>query len=145
MRVRDILEKKGAKVFSMYPDARVEDALKEMDDRSIGAVVVTDRRGTVQGIVAERDVIRHMARRGGAVLGAPLGEVMTTPAHTRGPDTDVTEIMTLMTYQRFRHVPIVENGRLCGLISIGDVVKQRLKDMELEVGVLRDVARITAH
>ena len=119
MFIRDILETKGAKVFSMYPDASVAAAVAKMDEQSIGAIA--------------------------DALQTPVGDLMTTPVRTRGPDTEVAEIMSLMTYQRCRHVPIVEDGRLVGLVSIGDVVKQRLKDMELEVGVLRDVARVTAH
>ncbi|MEQ9682722.1 MAG: CBS domain-containing protein [Rhodospirillales bacterium] len=144
MFIRDILETKGAKVFSMYPDASVAAAVAKMDEQSIGAIVVIDRKGAVQGIVSERDVVRALSRHGADALQTPVGDLMTTPVRTRGPDTEVAEIMSLMTYQRCRHVPIVEDGRLVGLVSIGDVVKQRLKDMELEVGVLRDVARVTA-
>ncbi|MEQ8228561.1 MAG: CBS domain-containing protein [Rhodospirillales bacterium] len=145
MFVSDILHKKGSKVFSMYPTAQVGKALKEMDARSIGAVVVVDAKGAVKGVVSERDIVQHLARRGTTVLDDPLSALMPSKVHTRSPDADVADIMSLMTYQRLRHVPIVDNGQLCGLISIGDVVKQRLEDMELEVGVLRDVARISAH
>ena len=145
MHVRDILGKKGTKVFALYPDATVKDAVKEMEARSIGAIVITDRKGAVEGILSERDVVRALAQDGVAMLDRPVSSLMTRPVHTRHPETTLDEVMSMMTHGRFRHVPIVDGSRLVGVISIGDVVKYRLKEMELEVGVLRDVARAAVH
>lgn len=145
MHVSDILAKKGAKVFTLYPDAAVSEAVREMDARGIGAVIITDRKGGVEGILSERDIVRALARMGVGVLNAPVSDLMTRPVHTRHPETTLDEVMSMMTHGRFRHVPIVEGGHLVGVVSIGDVVKHRLKEMELEVGVLRDVARAAVH
>jgi len=145
MIVRDILQKKGSKVFTLYPDASVSEAARTMDENFIGAIVITDRKGAVEGMLSERDIVRALAREGSGVLGRTAQDLMTRPVHTRNPETTLDEIMSMMTHGRFRHVPIVENARLVGLVSIGDVVKHRLREMELEVGVLRDVARATAH
>ena len=144
MFVKEVLHAKGAKVFTAHPDDLVEAVISELRARAIGAAVVVDRRGAIQGIISERDIVYGIARYGTEALRMPAGALMTTPAPVCSPDDDLRTIMSLMTYRRVRHVAVFSDGRLAGVISIGDVVKNRLDEIELEVNVLRDYARLTA-
>lgn len=144
MFVKEILLKKGARVFTAHPDDDIETVIGELRSRMIGSAVVLDRRGALQGILSERDIVHGLARYGADALKMPVAELMTTPTPSCSPDDDLAMLISLMTYRRARHVPVLSDGRLCGLVSIGDVVKHRLDEIELEVKVLRDYARLTA-
>ncbi|MGA0595476.1 CBS domain-containing protein [Enterovirga sp. CN4-39] len=138
MSVEHILAGKGRQVVTIAPDRTLADAVTCLSERRIGAVVVVDGSGTVLGIISERDVVRAVAEAGGEALKAPVSSRMTAKVVTCVPTTSIDEIMGLMTEGKFRHVPVIEGGRLAGIISIGDVVKQRLGDIESEHRAMRD-------
>ncbi|OLT40917.1 histidine kinase [Serinicoccus sp. CNJ-927] len=129
MRVADLIKKKGSTVATLPATATLAELLEVLDDQKIGAVVVLDGED-VAGIVSERDVVHHL--RGGAGSGAALSELMTTSVQTCTMDDDLTHLATTMTQGRFRHLPVVQDGRLEGIVSIGDVVKARLDALEAE-------------
>ena len=134
MRVEDVLRHKvdGAAVATVAGDATIGDALAQLVARNVGALVVTADGEHVDGVVSERDVARGLHARGAAVLEDPVSSVMTAQVHTCTPQTGVTDLTRLMTERRVRHVPVVVDGRLSGLVSIGDVVKARLDELETE-------------
>ena len=136
--VRDILTVKGSDIVTIEPTARIGDAARTLAERRIGALVVTGAEGRLVGIISERDVVRALAERGLAALELPLAEVMTRKVGTCTCDDAISQIMEQMTQGKFRHVPVVEQGRLVGIVSIGDVVKHRLEEMEREQAALRD-------
>jgi CBS domain-containing protein len=138
MTVQSILSKKGNDVATIEPTANVAAAVNVLVERRIGAVVVTGAGGRVIGIVSERDVIRALGKHGDAALGLPLTELMTRRVETCTPSDTISSIMGRMTAGKFRHVPVVEQDRLGGIVSIGDVVKYRLEEMEREQTALRD-------
>lgn len=142
MKVRTILASKGVAVETIGPEANVNAAIRRMIERGIGSLVVCDRGGQVLGVLDERDVIRAMAAHGRAFLGLSVTAVMKRAVVTCTPDHDVKQVMSMMTHQRVRHVIVVDGDDLDGIISIGDVVKHRIDAAELEVGVLRDHARV---
>ncbi|KUG51478.1 histidine kinase [Serinicoccus chungangensis] len=129
MRVADLIKKKGSTVATLPATATLGELLEVLDDQKIGAVVVLEGED-VAGIVSERDVVHHL--RGGAGSTAALSDLMTTSVQTCTMDDDLTHLATTMTQGRFRHLPVVEEGRLLGIISIGDVVKARLDALEAE-------------
>ncbi len=129
MKIRDVLAVKGSSVEVIAPDATLEQVVHRLGARRIGALVVTDGAAVV-GIVSERDVVRALADTGKGALDQPVRDVMSAPVTTCGPDDEVIALMSLMTEQRFRHVPVLDAGRLCGIVSIGDVVKSRLDQLE---------------
>jgi len=141
MKVADILDKKGRRVVTIRSDASIETAVHRLALERIGALVVSEDGEIVEGIVSERDILHALAREGGAILGPGrrVAEIMTRAVRTCGPHDSVKHLMDTMTRYRVRHLPVVEEGRLIGLVSIGDVVKNRLEEMELETNVLRDV------
>jgi CBS domain-containing protein len=141
MKVRDILARKGRRVVTIRSDATIETAVHRLALERIGALVVSEDGEAVEGILSERDILRGLAEEGAAILGAGrrVGELMTRAVRTCGPEDGVKEIMDTMTRYRVRHLPVTEGGRLIGIVSIGDVVKNRLEEMELETNVLRDV------
>ena len=138
MTVKAILSAKGGNVFTIEPTATVGAAAKFLAVRRIGALVVTGPEQRVVGIVSERDIVHVIAARGEHALEVPLTEIMTRKVVTCAPSDTISSIMELMTAGKFRHVPVVEQGRLTGIISIGDVVKHRLMEMEREQNALRD-------
>ncbi len=138
MTVRAILSSKGSGVITIEPTATVEAAVKALTVHRIGSLVVTGAEQRVIGIVSERDIVHVMAVRGKEALDLPLTEVMTRRVATCSQADTISSIMELMTDGKFRHVPVVEQGRLTGIISIGDVVKHRLHEMEREQDALRD-------
>jgi CBS domain-containing protein len=146
MKVREILEHKGRRVVTIRPDATISTAVHRLALERIGALVVSEDGGVIAGILSERDIVRALVEDGGAIMGPDrrVADLMTTGVRTCGPDDNVKNVMADMTRHRFRHMPVVENGRLAGLVSIGDVVKSRLEEMELETVVLRE-AYIAAH
>ena len=138
MTVKRILSEKGGDVVTISPTASLADAAKLLAERRIGALVVTGAEGRVVGIVSERDIVRIIASRGAAGLGISLTDVMTRKVVSCDPSATVSAVMEQMTAGKFRHVPVIDGERLAGIISIGDVVKLRLHEMENEQSALRD-------
>ncbi|HVM28360.1 MAG TPA: CBS domain-containing protein [Mycobacteriales bacterium] len=138
MLLTEILRNKGADVVTVPPDADVKALLAVLAEHRIGAAVVSSDGRAVEGIVSERDVVRAIASRGGAVLDEPVGGICTTDVHTCTPDARVDDLMKIMTDRRIRHVPVVADGALAGIVSIGDVVKLRMQELESERAALSD-------
>ena len=132
MRVHDVLRRKGAEVVTVRPEATVRELLDTLGEHRIGAVVVSVDGRTVDGIVSERDVVRRLHDRGPEILDAMISEIMTAEVSTVAPDEHLELLMGLMTNNRFRHVPVVVDGALAGIISIGDVVKHRMDELQAE-------------
>jgi len=141
MTVKAILSRKGTDVATIEPSTTLAAAMKLLAERRIGALVVTGADRRIVGILSERDVVRTLAERGSGVLNEPIADVMTRKVVTCSQSETVCEIMERMTDGKFRHVPVVEQGRLIGIISIGDVVKLRLQEMEQESAALHDYIR----
>ena len=138
MNVTTILSSKGCEVETIAPTATVAEAAKIMSDRKIGALVITGAGNRITGIVSERDIVRALAKHGADALQLPLNDVMTRKVVTCGPKDSVSNLMEQMTAGKFRHLPVVDSDKLAGIISIGDVVKIRLAELELEQSALRD-------
>ena len=128
--VHDILAGKGDEVYSVGPDATLYEALELMAERNVGAVLVIDGSGAVQGIFSERDFVRKILIKGRSVEGTRVREIMTSHVLYVEPKTSIAECMTLMTEKRIRHLPVVSNGKPVGVVSIGDVVKALLQQQE---------------
>ncbi|GAA1306616.1 CBS domain-containing protein [Pseudonocardia xinjiangensis] len=139
MKISDILATKGRTVHSVLPWLTVGEVAERLGRLGVGAVLVCDENHAIRGIVSERDIVRALGRDGAALLTKQVSEVMTRHVSTCAPDETVAQAMARMTAGRYRHLPVVVNGELVGMVSIGDLVKNRLKEMELETGVLRDV------
>ncbi len=138
MTVKAILSRKGNDVTIIEPTATLAEAAKILAERRIGAVVITGAEHQVIGILSERDIVRALAQRGAAALAAPVAQVMTRKVVTCSEAETVGHLMERMTAGKFRHLPVVEHGRLAGIVSIGDVVKHRLGEMEQESNALRE-------
>ena len=138
MTVKAILSRKGGDVVTIEPTATLSTAVKLLADRRIGAVVVTDLDRRVAGILSERDVVRAIAARGPAALEAAVETVMTRKVVTSSHSETMAVVMERMTAGKFRHLPVIEQDRLVGIISIGDVVKFRLEEIESESNALRE-------
>ena len=132
MRVHDVLRRKGADVVTVRPDATVPELLDLLAEHRIGALVVSPDGRSVEGIVSERDIVRRLHDRGPAVLDLTVRDIMTAEVSTVTPDEHLEHLMALMTNNRFRHVPVVTDGALAGIISIGDVVKHRMDELQSE-------------
>jgi CBS domain-containing protein len=132
MRISEILRNKGGDVATIDPDARVRQLLALLADRNIGAVVVSTDGSVIEGIVSERDVVRRLNERGAALLDAPVSSIMTTKVRTCSPGDNVDGLRAVMTEHRIRHLPVVSDGRLTGIVSIGDVVKSAIAELETE-------------
>ena len=141
MTVNDILSQKGNQVLTIEPAATLATAVQTLAQRRIGALVVTGADHRIVGIISERDIVRVLGEKGTAVLGAPVADVMTRKVVTCARNETIAEIMERMTGGKFRHVPVVEHGRLVGIVSIGDVVKARLSELEYEQDALREYIR----
>lgn len=137
MTVRSILNTKGHQIMSVTPDAKLAAAVKLLGEKKIGAVLVMDQ-GRLEGILSERDIVRVLGERGAGVLEEPVSQVMTRKVVSCKETDTVAELMEMMTTGKFRHLPVVENGRVVGLISIGDIVKWRVREYESEQEALRD-------
>lgn len=138
MHVRAILKEKGRAVESVGTGARVMDVARRLAERRIGAVVVLGAGRKVAGIISERDIIRVVGQHGVEALEWPVTEAMThTVIGCRETDT-IDELMAMMTQRRFRHLPVIEGGELVGIVSIGDVVKHHIAEVELEASAMRD-------
>lgn len=132
MRIGDVLSAKSSReVVTVAPDAGVRELLALLAEHNVGALIVSSDGQTLEGIVSERDVVRHL-HSDGTVLNNTVGAIMTTEVETCDEDAVVDELMLLMTKRRIRHVPVVHGGRLVGIISIGDVVKHRIDQLEFE-------------
>jgi predicted transcriptional regulator len=138
MNVENILVQKGTDVATIAPQASIKRAADWLRAKDIGALVVA-RDDTVLGIISERDIVRALAQYGELVASMHVKDIMTHGVITVAPGDDLNRVMRLMTRHRVRHLPVLRNGKLAGIISIGDVVKRRLDDLELETNVLRDV------
>jgi CBS domain-containing protein len=137
MTVRAILNSKGHQITSVEPDTKLSAAIKILSERKIGAVLAMDK-GRIEGILSERDIVRVLGERGAAVLDEPVSAVMTRKVISCKPSDTVSAIMEMMTSGKFRHLPVVEDGRVVGLISIGDIVKRRVSEYENEQEALRE-------
>jgi CBS domain-containing protein len=137
MTVRAILDTKGHDIQSVEPQAKLASAIKILGERKIGAVVVMSA-GRIEGILSERDIVRVLGERGAAVLDEPIGAVMTKKVISCKQSDTVAAIMEMMTRGKFRHLPVVEGEKVVGLISIGDIVKWRVREYEMEQEALRD-------
>ncbi len=138
MKVQAMLDAKGSEVATTRPDATIATAIDILKLKKIGALVVTDSGGDLAGIISERDIVRGLVDHGGDLLKMPVAELMTRAVKTCNPDHNTDHVMAEMTRSRIRHLPVLDGGRLCGIISIGDVVKNRLEELEAETSVLRD-------
>jgi CBS domain-containing protein len=138
MHVSAILKNKGSTIITMKPEDTVDAVVKLLAVNRIGAVLVVDRDNEISGILSERDIVRSLAEHGANVLWLKAADLMTRRVVTCRPTDTVESVMTRMTEGRFRHMPVMESGRLVGVISIGDVVKHRIDEQALEVESLRD-------
>jgi CBS domain-containing protein len=138
MSIESILKQKGTDVTTIGPETSIKRAADRLRVKNIGALVVTS--GTaVLGLISEREIVRAFSQYGETAASMPVKEIMRHGVITVSPDDSVNRVMRLMTHHRVRHMPVLHNGKLAGIISIGDVVKHRLEDLELETNVLRDV------
>jgi CBS domain-containing protein len=138
MKVEAILRAKGHAVETIRPDAKVQMAVHRMRMQNVGALVVCRDGERVEGVLSERDLVRGLARHGADLLEMSVVAIMSRNVPTCGPEDSLAFVMDQMTRTRQRHLPVLEAGTLCGIVSIGDVVKHRLEEMELETHVLRD-------
>ncbi|HEY2429070.1 MAG TPA: CBS domain-containing protein [Acidimicrobiales bacterium] len=138
MRVSTVLGAKGNVVASTAPDTTVADVLRQLAEHGVGALIVSEDGRDIRGIVSERDVVRAIAARGREVLDGPVAAIMTTEVLTCAPSTSVQELAALMTERRIRHVPVIVDGVLGGIVSIGDVVKSRITELETETDAIRE-------
>jgi CBS domain-containing protein len=132
MRISDVLRTKGTQVVTVTPDSKVRGLLAVLAEHRIGAVVVSRDGTSVDGIASERDIVRALAKRGAAVMSEPVTAIYTAEVHTVTPDTPLEDVMRMMTERRVRHAPVVVDGSLRGIVSIGDVVKNRIDELETE-------------
>jgi CBS domain-containing protein len=137
MTVRSILNTKGHQIMSVEPDANMTAAIKLLGEKKIGAVLVMSQ-SRLEGILSERDIVRVLGERGAGALDEPVSNVMTRKVVTCKETDTVAELMEMMTTGKFRHLPVVDNGKVVGLISIGDIVKRRVQEYETEQEALRD-------
>ena len=132
MRITDILRRKGDDVVTIAPSESVQALLDALSRHRVGALVVSSGDGALDGIVSERDVVRRLQTDGAAVLSSRVSDIMTAAVHTATPEDTLDDLMVLMTDRRVRHIPVVVDGRLHGIVSIGDVVKHRIEELQVE-------------
>ncbi|PRX46450.1 CBS domain protein [Prauserella shujinwangii] len=130
MRIADLLRNKGSMVATVTPDTSVTELLARLAEHNVGALVVVDAEGAVAGIVSERDVVRRLHEHGPGLLDRNVGDIMTTLVATCTPQDSVDQLSVVMTERRIRHVPVLVEGKLAGIVSIGDVVKTRMNELE---------------
>ncbi|MGO4523617.1 CBS domain-containing protein [Microvirga sp. 2MCAF35] len=138
MIVNRILSIKGRDVATIEPSRSLSEAAKVLSERRIGALLIVDANRPVSGIISERDIVRAVAVHGAKALDEPVSRFMTGKVVTCTGETSINDIMELMTQQKFRHIPVVEGERLAGIISIGDVVKLRLEEVEAETQAIKE-------
>jgi CBS domain-containing protein len=137
MNVDAIMRAKGHSVATIQPGARIAEAVRMLKIKSIGAIVVSEDGKHVDGILSERDIVHALADGGGPVLERPVSGLMTAQVVTCSPEDRIEDLMALMTQRRIRHLPVLRDGELYGIVSIGDVVKNRLDEVEYEASSLR--------
>ena len=138
MTLENLINKKSANLIYIDKSAKVLDAIQRMCDGKVGSLLIQSDDGQLIGILTERDILRYCSNNSSELESTELGESMTRHPVTAPPDCSNEEAMTLMTERRFRHLPIVENGKTVGMVSIGDLVKARLQDCTVEIKYLRD-------
>jgi len=138
MSVASILRAKGAHVETTRPDKTLYAVVWDMKLKGIGALVVSEDGSTVLGLISERDIVRALTEHGAKLLALPVSHIMTSPVVTCTPEQSIRAVMATMTRHRVRHLPVVEGGKLRGIVSIGDVVKHRLDELEMEANILRE-------
>jgi len=144
MKVEDILKAKSHRVATMRPESAIDTVIHRMRLDRIGAIVISRDGSTIEGILSERDIVYGLVEHGAGLLKMTAADVMTHEVITCRLQDTIKDVMSKMTHRRIRHVPVVEHGELAGIVSIGDVVKHRLEEAELEATVLRE-AYIAAH
>jgi len=132
MLISEVLQRKGNEVATVAPDATISEVVDALAQHGVGALVVSADGQSVDGIISERDVVRALAAHGQATLGRAAAELMTSEVVTCSPSATIEQLMTEMTERRFRHVPVTEDGALIGIVSIGDVVNARVRNLETE-------------
>jgi CBS domain-containing protein len=137
MLIAHVLRDKGGTVFTLMADVTLEAACAELHEKKVGALVVLDAEGNVFGVLSERDLVREVARRGVSALTQTVGDAMTRAVITASPQETLDECLGRMTDRRVRHLPVIENGRLIGIISIGDLVKHRIASVEAEAAAMQ--------
>lgn len=140
MRIEHVLEQKGSRVETLWNTKSLRDAIDVLDARNIASIIITDPHGSPLGIVTDRDIIHAMARRGSLAMEDRVTVAMTTPLPVCSLQDTVSDVLRAMTNNRYRHAVVLRDGRIAGLVSIGDLVKIRLDDAELEGRVLRERA-----
>ena len=141
MTIESILRQKGTDVTTIAPEASIKRAANLLRAKSIGALVVTSENA-VLGLISEREIVHAFSRYGETAGSMPVKEIMQYGVTTVSPGESVNRVMKLMTHHRVRHMPVLRDGKLVGIVSIGDVIKQRLEDLELETNILRDVYNV---
>ena len=144
MKVEDILKAKSHRVATMRPESAIDTVIHRMRLDRIGAIVISSDGSTIEGILSERDIVYGLVEHGAGLLKMTAAHVMTHEVITCRLQDTIKDVMSKMTHRRIRHVPVLENGELAGIVSIGDVVKHRLEEAELDSTVLRE-AYIAAH
>jgi CBS domain-containing protein len=139
VNIDTVLQAKGRHVETTLPDTPILDVAQQMRVRAIGALVVSLDGTHIAGIISERDIVLGLAHDGPGLLRMKAGQVMTKSVITCSPSDSIGHVMAVMTERRVRHLPVVDAGRLCGMISIGDIVKNRLQELELQTNVMRDI------
>lgn len=140
MSVAAILKNKGYSVYTVRPEHTVSETAALLTGKRVGVAVVCDSQGRIAGVVSERDIVAGITRYGKSLLDMPVRNIMSFPVITCQPSDSIKDVMHEMNERRFRHLPVVEKGELVGIVSIGDAVAYRLRETQLEVGVLRDLA-----
>jgi CBS domain-containing protein len=142
MHISDVLRVKGSHVQTVQQTNTVASVVRILAEKGLGAVIVEDRWAKLAGIFSERDLVRALSNRGADALNLEVRELMTTAVITCSPTDRVDAVLARMTMHRIRHLPVMTDGRLAGIVSIGDLVHSRLDEKELEAGVLLDIARM---
>jgi CBS domain-containing protein len=143
MLIAHVLRDKGGAVFTLMAETTLEAACAELHSKKVGALVVLDGDGNVYGVLSERDLVREVARRGPGALTQTVGAAMTREVITADPDETIDDCLGRMTDRRVRHLPVIQDGRLIGIISIGDLVKHRIAAVEADAAAMQ--AYISAH
>lgn len=138
MKISTLLGVKGTAVITVDPRASIAEGVSLLGRHNVGALVVSDDGRAVVGIISERDVVRALERLGPAVLEQPVASIMSSDVRSTSPDDTIESLMATMTEHRIRHLPVIENGMLAGMVSIGDVVKNRMEELEQDRNALVD-------
>ncbi len=136
MEVIEILGEKGNAVETAAPATLIGDIVETLADKKIGVIVITDGNSKPAGIVSERDIVNGLANQGAGIVDKPVSEIMTTGVETCAPDEQVTELMVKMVFGRMRHLPVIDDGELVGIVSIGDVVKGGLQELKTQSDII---------